>query len=219
MIRVTMNKSAFVLLIISCVFMLTTCQFKGCDKENTSAVETRDTLFLNQWKREKAEKLKLVDDYKLAMGKLQSSKDSLLIVVDSKKKSIASLNFKTAHYEDLLRERLVSNDTLDKGGAISLLDSLVKNQNENDTACSQAIQTLEMVVANRDSVIVYHEKTELALEQIQKNNEVEISFLTAQLNDDKRLLRRKTRQNKFLSAGLVLLTGITSSILITQQLK
>jgi len=214
-----MNKSAFILLIASFVFMLTTCQFKGCKDENKSEVNATDTLFLNQWRKEKAEKTKLITGYENSIRKLQISKDSLLKDVQIKKNRIASFRFKTAHYEDLLRQHLSGSDTVNRKEAELLLDSLLISQNKSDTACDETIKQLETVIANRDTVIDLHEKVEFNLKEIQKTSELNIAFLTTQLNDNKNSLRRKTRQNKLLSGGLILLTGITTAFLITQHLK
>jgi hypothetical protein len=219
MIRITMNKSAFVMLIISCVFMLATCQFKGCKDESKSEVNTTDTLFLNQWRKEKAEKTKLITSYESSINRLQIGKDSLLKDMQLKKQSIASFRFKTARYENLLREHLTSSDTINKKETELMLDSLLVSQSISDTVCDETIHQLETVIVNRDSVITLHEKIEFSLKEIQKTGEVEITFLTTQLNDSKTFLRRKTRQNKLLSGGLILLTGIATSLLITQHLK
>lgn len=219
MIRITMNKSAFALLIISCVFMLATCQFKGCKDERKSELNATDTLFLNQWRKEKVEKTKLITSYENSIRKLQFAKDSLLKDVQLKKQSIASFRFKTARYEDLLREHLASSDTVNRKEAKLMLDSLLVSQSNSDTACDETIHQLETVIVNRDSVIALHETVEFNLKEIQKTNELETTFLTAQLNDSKKNLRRKTRQNKILAGGLILLSGIASSLLITQHLK
>lgn len=199
--------------------MLTTCHFKGCKDESKSELNTTDTLFLNQWRKEKVEKTKLITSYENSIRKLQIGKDSLLKEVQLKKQSIASFRFKTAHYEDLLREHLASSDTVNKKVAELLLDSLLISRNESDTVCDETINQLETVIVNRDSVIDLHEKVEFNLKEIQKAGELEITFLTAQLNDTKKDLRRKTRQNKLLSGGLILLSGIATSLLITQHLK
>ena len=219
MIRVTMNKSAFVLLVMSFVFMLTTCQFKGCKDESKGELNTTDTLFLNQWKKEKSEKTKLISNYENSILKLQISKDSLLKDVQRKKGDIASLRFKTARYEELLKESLANSDTINKNEASLLLDSLIVNRNLSDSACDETINRLEKVIVNRDSAIVWHEKIEMNLKEIQKTDEFKTDFLTSQLNDNRKLLRKKSLQNKLLSGGLILLTGITTSLLITQKLK
>lgn len=219
MIRVTMNKSAFVLMVMSFIFMLTTCQFKSCKDENKSEVNTTDTLFLNQWRKEKAEKINLITNYENSIRKLQISKDSLFKDVQIKRNSIASFRFKTAHYEDLLRYHLASSDTTNKKVSELLLDSLMISQDRSDTACDETINGLENIIANRDSIIDLHEKVEFNLKEIQKTSDLNVVFLTAQLNDNRTLLRKKTRQNKLLSGGLVLLTGIATTLLITQHLK
>jgi hypothetical protein len=199
--------------------MLATCQFKGCKDERKSELNATDTLFLNQWRKEKVEKTKLITSYENSIRKLQFAKDSLLKDVQLKKQSIASFRFKTARYEDLLREHLASSDTVNRKEAKLMLDSLLVSQSNSDTACDETIHQLETVIVNRDSVIALHETVEFNLKEIQKTNELETTFLTAQLNDSKKNLRRKTRQNKILAGGLILLSGIASSLLITQHLK
>ena len=216
--RITINKAGFMFLVLICMVMMATCGFNGCDQDK-SEVQATDTLFLNQWRREKAEKIKLITTYEFSIRQLQSGKDSLLKEVELKKRSITSYRFKTAHYEDQLRKHLRSSDTLDKKVTELILDSLLISQSKSDTACDQTIHQLETVIINRDSVIAFHEKIEFNQKEIQKNNDVEILFLTAQLNDSKKFLRKKTRQNKLLAGGLLLLSGITASLLIKGQLK
>ncbi len=213
-----MNKSAFALLIISFVFMLTTCQFKGCVKENKSKVEANHS-FQNVLGKEKAEKMQLVTNYESSIHKLKASKDSLLKVVDLKKMSIASYRFKASYYEEKLKQSLTNSDTLNKKEISSTLDSLLFNQNKSDTACDETIKRLEQVILNRDSVIGYHEKIEISLKEIQRNEEINTALLTGQLNDNRTQLRKKTRQNKILSAGLFVLSGITITFLISHHLK
>jgi hypothetical protein len=220
MIRITMNKSAFVLLILSCVFMLTTCQFKGCDDGSKSEANTTDTLFLNQWRREKAEKTKLVNDYQYKIAKLKSVKDSLVKEVELKKQSLASFRFKAGYFEDQLKKKILSSsDSLNSSAASSILDSLIITQNKSDTICDSTINTLERIVNNRDSAICFHQQIEMNLQEIQKSQELNVSFLNEQLLIANKSLRKKSRQSKLLSGGLLVLSGLTASFLITQHLK
>lgn len=217
MIRITMNKSAFVLLIISCVFMLTTCQFRGCDKEKTNTAETSDTIFLNQWRREKSEKINLIKSYELRITGMQQTADGLRNQITENKQSISGLRFKVKYFEDQLRNTLGSTDSSRQG--ISFLDSLSIAQNGSDSACDETIHNLERLVCNRDSVIDAHRHMEQSFKEIQQRDLLNTEYLTQQLNDAVKRNRRKTRQNKFLAGGLLLLTGISTSLLVTQHLK
>lgn len=217
MIRITMNKSAFVLLILSCVFMLATCQFKGCDKESKSISETPDTLFLNQWRKEKKEKADMILSYESRIALMRSSSDSLRKEVHQKKQSIVGLRFKVNYFEQQLRNTISASDTSFQ--TVSLLDSLFLSQNQSDSACDETIHSLEKLVSNRDSVIAFHQVIESNLKDLQQRDKIDTEYLTERLNDALKLNRRKTIQNKVLAGGLLLLSGISTSLLVTQQLK
>lgn len=217
MIRITMNKSAFALLILSCVFILTTCQFKGCDKESKLVSETPDTLFLNQWRKEKKEKADMILSYESRIAFMRSSSDSLREEVAQKKQSIVGLRFKVNYFEERLRNTISASDTSFQ--TVSLLDSLSISQNQSDSACDETIHSLEKLVCNRDSVIAFHQVIESNLKDLQQRDKVDTEYLTERLNDALKMNRRKTIQNKVLAGGLLLLSGISTSLLVTQQLK
>jgi len=212
-----MNKSAFVLLILSCVFMLATCQFKGCDKESKSISETPDTLFLNQWRKEKKEKADMILSYESRIAFMRSASDSLRKEVDRKKQSIVGLRFKAKYFEQQLRNTISASDSSYQ--TVSLLDSLSFSQNQSDSACDETIHSLEKLVGNRDSVIAFHQIIESNLKDLQQRDKVDTEYLTERLNDALKLNRRKAIQNKVLAGGLLLLSGISTSLLVTQQLK
>lgn len=217
MIRITMNKSAFILLILSCVFMLATCQFKGCGKDSKSISETPDTLFLNQWRKEKKEKADIILSYESRIALMRSSSDSLRKEVDRKKQSIAGLRFKVNYFEQQLRSTMSASDTSSQ--TVSFLDSLSVSQNQSDSMCDETINSLERLVCNRDSVIAFHQVIENNLKDLQQRDKVDFEYLTERLNDALKMNRRKTIQNKVLAGGLLLLSGISTSLLVTQQLK
>lgn len=217
MIRITMNKSAFVLLILSCVFMLATCQFKGCDKENKSMTEASDTLFLNQWRKEKQDKANLILSYESRIAVMGNSADSLKKEINMKKNSIVSLRFKVNYFAQQLKNAISASDSSTK--TLALIDSLSFAQNQNDSACDGTIRTFEQLLCNRDSVIAFYQEIEKNFRDLQQRDKVDTEYLTDRLNDALKINRQRTRQNKILAGGLLLLSGISTSLFVTQQLK
>jgi hypothetical protein len=212
------TKTAIVSLILFCVCLLATCEFTKQTGSSTNANST-DTLFLNQIKREKVEKQNLITSYEKRIDKMQKSKDSLLHEVSEKKQSISALRFKVKYFEDQLKESISKTDTQSVNVSEGLLDSLVITENKSDTACDETIHTLEKVVSNRDSVIAFHQQVEINLRAIQKNQELNTTYLTEQLNAALKADRKKTRQNRLLAGGLLILSAFSSALLLTQHLK
>lgn len=218
--RITMNKAGFMFLVIICMTMMATCGFKGCDQDK-SEVQTTDTLFLNQWRREKAEKLLLNSAYQTKLSELNHKKDSLNLIVMRDIKSIAALRFKAKYFEDQLRDKIYLADTIDgsREEVNSLLDSLVISQSRSDTACDNTIEGLENIISNQDSAIAFHTQIEFNLKELNKQQELSTAYLTEKLNASIRNEKRNARQNKWLAAGMLLLTGISTTLLIGKALK
>lgn len=218
--RITMNKAGFMFLVIICMTMMATCGFKGCDQD-TSEVQTPDTLFLNQWRREKAEKLLLNCAYQTKLSELNHKKDSLNLIVVRDKKSIVALRFKAKYFEDQLRDKISSPDTVgnDKEEVSSLLDSLVISQSRSDTACDNTIEGLENIISDQDSAIAFHKLIEFNLKELNKQQELSTTYLTEKLNTSIKNERRNARQKKWLAAGMLVLSGISTTLLIGKALK
>lgn len=218
--RITMNKAGFMFLVIICMLMMATCGFNGCEK-NTSESTPTDTLFLTQWRHEKAEKLSLIQSYELRITVLQKSKDSLQAQVKKEKKTMAALRFKAAYFEGELRQSISQSDTTcpDRDELNTLLDSLTISRTNSDTACDQTIEMLEGIVANRDSAIVFHKQIEADLWQINRQQELSTVYLNEQLNASMRREKKTTRHRKWLAAGILILSGVSTTLLTGQRLK
>ena len=215
--RITMNRAGFIFLIIISFLTLATCQFRGC-KQQTSLITPTDTLFLNQWRREKAEKLFLIKEYKSQLTGLQKRNDSLHSLVTTDKKIISALRFKARYFERQLRQAL-SDTSRSYIKETILLDSLVLTQNRNDTACDNTIVTLEKIIDNRDSAIVFHQQIEFNLKEANRQQELNSVYLTERLNDALREGKRSERQKKLLTVGVLVLSGISTTLLIGYNLK
>jgi hypothetical protein len=100
-----------------------------------------------------------------------------------------------------------------------LLDSLINSQTRSDTACDQTIAALENSLANSDSSLLFQKQIEYNLRDLGKEQELRNEYLNEQLKIAFKAQKKKTRQNKLLKAGILILTGITTSLFITQSLK
>jgi hypothetical protein len=212
------TRTAIISAILFCICMLATCEFTKQIGSSTD-VNSTGTLFLNQWRREKVEKQNLITSYERRIDKMQRTKDSLLQVVSEKKQNISALRFKVKYFEDQLKESISKTGTQSVNVSENLLDSLVITENKSDTACDETIHTLEKVVSNRDSVIAFHQQVEINLRDVQKNQELNTTYLTEQLNTALKSDRKKARQNRLLAGGLLILSAFSSALLLTQHLK
>ena len=204
------------LLIVAGIFV-TRCDKSQAKPENSIA----DTLFLSQWRKEKIEKQNLIDQYEHRIQDLLMTRDSLLMEVAQKKKVMTNYRFKEKSLQDQLKEVVTKAQIPDsiKSSIAPLIDSLVITSDKGDTACNETIEDLENIIQNRDSVIDLHIQVENNLKDIQKSQELKDLYLTEQLDHALKTQRKAARRNKLLSGGLLILSGVTASLLITQSLK
>lgn len=213
-------KNGIIAALLICIALLGTCEFIQSPQPEQAPLQ--DTLFLSQWRREKKEKLEAIVKYENKLSDLQNLNDSLRTIVTEKKKSLSAYRLKTKYLQEELKQAITSLDTsyFKAGDSLSpLLDSLIVEQQFSDTACDQTIHALENVVANRDSSLVFHKLVENNFRELQKQQELANQYLTNQLNTAFKNQRKKSRQNKLLAGGLLILSGITTSLLLTQSLK
>ena len=198
---------------------LTTCSVVKNSAETKSTMP--DKLLQKQWEQQKQEKENIVQQFTAKLSVLEKSNDSLRKQVNDKKLLLSANRSKAKAFEITLKQEIVKADSC---GAmpetiIPLIDSLALANAQNDTLCDQTIGSLVNILANRDSSILLHENIEASLRDIQRDQELRNRDLTEQLNIAFKTQRKKARQNKFLAGGLLILTGITSSLLITHSLK
>lgn len=213
-------KNGIIVALIACVCFLATCEFSKAPE--SEATISQDTLFLSQWRREKQEKLNLIASYEEEITRLQHDNDSMQVLVTETKTSMSAHRFKARQLQQQLKEAItltVSKDSLTADTLTPILDSLIIAHDQSDTACDTTIHILETMVANRDSSIVFHKQIEGNLRDLNKEQELRNQILTDQLNLAFKIQKKKSRQNKILAGGILILSGITTSLLLTQSLK
>lgn len=203
---------------ITCLALFSYCQYK--EKAASSEPVLQDTIFLSQWRKEKAEKIRLVDSCTYEIQKLAQTGDSLKFCLALHKDLLKSYRLKSKDLKEQLQTKLLKDTSqLVYTEIRPVIDSLIEFVQLSDSACDVTISDLESSVANRDSTIRFYIGIESGLRDLQKVQELNTQFLTGQLNTALKNQKKKTRQNKILSGSLLILSGITTALLITQNAK
>lgn len=148
----------------------------------------------------------------------QKAKQEFSKVADSLKTENQKLNVKLQVTRALLKKQqtvVVSNipcDTLRK--EVIVLNDLC---NAQDSLCSATISSLNQAVAVRDSQIVMCNRSYQSLFDIQKENQQRQMQLAEELNTAYKANRKKRFENKMLTYGLMIMSGITTTLFIKSQ--
>ena len=195
--------SAFVIGIIVCFFAVKSCEdkpkqvnVKEIKKEITNSGNLAETLQRN----------------------FQKAKQEFNKVADSLKTETQKLNVKLQVTRALLKKQqtlVTSNipcDTLRK--EVVVLNEL---SNDQDSLCSLNISSLNQAVAIRDSQIVMCNRTYQSMYDLQKENQQRQMQLADDLKTALKANRKKRFENKMLTCGLMIMTGITTTLFIKSQ--
>jgi hypothetical protein len=202
--------------VLICIVCIGTCTLNQTSPDKPPSVI--DTTFVAKWKAKKEFLLKRYDE---ELIKLQTQNDSLKNEVGFKKKQLFVYQSKSNVLENTLKtfaEKLDSSRVYSENLS-PLVDSLAFAQTVSDSTCNQTIRVLEQVVANRDSSISVYKNETATLRDLRKEQADREQLLTEQLNIAFKKQKRVALKGKFLSAGLVLLSGFTSALLINQHIK
>jgi hypothetical protein len=222
-----MKKETFkhfgIIVLIICLSFVATCEFsKPALDEETSLT---DTLFLSQWRHEKKEKLQVISDFENRIKSLEKSNDSLIHLASTRKKEISSQRLKTKVLQEQLKQ-VIEDVVFNADSADSLhprleglFDSMVVSQSQADTACDETILVLETRLANRDSTLEFERGVSENLKALNRAEEVKNIYLSEKLTSSLKSEKKKSRQNKILKAAVLVLSGVTTSLLISQNLR
>lgn len=213
-------KTGIIAVLFLCAAFLATCEFSRPPVVETTPLQ--DTIFLSQWRREKKEKLDLIASYESKLSRLQHKRDSLQTLVSVSKTSISGYRLQAKQFENRLKVAIavVATKDITVNDSIGpILDSVLIAHVQSDAACDTTIHLLETLVANRDSSLIFQKQIETNLRDLNKEQELRTQTLTEQLNLAFKVQRKKSRQNKVLAGGILILSGITTSLLLTNSHK
>jgi hypothetical protein len=137
---------------------------------------------------------------------------------DSLSKQNKDLSFRLSNARALLKKQQtkviadIPCDTLKR--EIVVLNDLI---NSEDSLCFQSINNLNQSIAIRDSQLVICNRNYQSLFDLQKENRTREQLLTDELNVAYKHNKRKRFESKMLSCGLMIMTGITTTLFIKSQ--
>lgn len=137
---------------------------------------------------------------------------------DSLSKQNKDLSFRLNTARKLLKQqqtKVVSNipcDTLKQ--EVLVLNGLTNNA---DSLCTESINSLNQSIAIRDTQLTFCNRNYQSLFDLQKENRIREQQLTDELKVAYKQNKRKRFESKMLSAGLMIMTGITTTLFIKSQ--
>lgn len=164
------------------------------------------------FERLKKEKEVLMKQFEIQLTRLEQQRDSLQGIINKNKNELKVQRLKTK----ILFQRVIKavEDSCGADSLQPLVQSYIEAQDQNDTQCDSTIYSLENMVANRDSTLAFQRLMSESQKQILEDQELRNKQLTDQLNTAYKMQKKKSRQNKILAGGIMIISGITTSILI-----
>lgn len=204
----------FSLIILNAVF----CTFQICTPKQTYP----DTKVENHWRENNEKEMFALDHkYNHNLSVLQERADSLQKEL-SKTKSSLTLSKQKLRSSELKLFSLAQKDTSSnvieqlsdcdslKAEVIAYVNQVDSTRNLYDSTISQ----LQSLVAVKDTSLFVCKASYDKLKILSEDNLRREQRLTEELEQSIKVQKRKTLQNKFLSAGFLILSGIVTSILI-----
>ena len=197
--------------------MISTCNIVRAFRPQASTSQT-DTVMFNRLQKQRAD---LEKKYTLQISQLEIQNDSLKSTVQEKKKALIASRLNTSALRDQLNRVITeaSVATISPDSLQLAVNNYYNAQAQSDTACDQTIQSLQLALINRDSTIALHNVAEVNLKDLQKDQELRVRLLTDELNTAYKTQRKKVRQNRLLTFGMVFISGITTTLLVKQTVK
>ena len=137
---------------------------------------------------------------------------------DSLSKQNKDLSFRLNNARKLLKQQqtkvvsIIPCDTLKQ--EVLVLNGLTNNV---DSLCTESINSLNQSIAIRDTQLTFCNRNYQSLFDLQKENRIREQQLTDELKVAYKQNKRKRFESKMLSAGLMIMTGITTTLFIKSQ--
>ena len=195
--------SAFIIGIIVCFFAIKSCEDKP---KQVNVKEIKQEIKTSG------------NNVETLQHNYQIAKQEFNQVADSLKTENKKLSVKLQIARALLKKQqtiVVSNipcDSIKK--EVIVLNDL---SNDADSLCSLNMSSLNQAVAVRDSQIVICNNAYQSIFDLQKENQQRQEQLTDELNRAYKQNRKNRFENKMLTCGLMIMSGITTSLFIKSQ--
>ena len=195
--------SAFIIGIVVCFIAVKSCNDKP-HQVNIAEIK-KDIKFENNQ----------IDN---AHKKYQQQIKQYELKTDSLSKQNKDLSFRLNTARKLLKQQqtkvvsIIPSDTLKQD--VLVLNGLTNNV---DSLCTESINILNQSIAIRDTQLTFCNRNYQSLFDLQKENRIREQQLTDELKVAYKQNKRKRFESKMLSAGLMIMTGITTTLFIKSQ--
>jgi len=195
--------SAFIIGIVVCFIAVKSCNDKP-HQANIAEIK-KDIKFENNQ----------IDN---AHKKYQQQIKQYELKTDSLSKQNKDLSFRLNTARKLLKQQqtkivsIIPCDTLKQ--EVLVLNGLTNNA---DSLCTESINSLNQSIAIRDTQLTFCNRNYQSLFDLQKENRIREQQLTDELKVAYKQNKRKRFESKMLSAGLMIMTGITTTLFIKSQ--
>ena len=195
--------SAFIIGIVVCFIAVKSCNNKS-HQANIAEIK-KDIKFENNQ----------IDN---AHKKYQQQIKQYELKTDSLSKQNKDLSFRLNNARKLLKQQqtkvvsIIPCDTLKQ--EVLVLNGLTNNV---DSLCTESINSLNQSIAIRDTQLTFCNRNYQSLFDLQKENRIREQQLTDELKVAYKQNKRKRFESKMLSAGLMIMTGITTTLFIKSQ--
>ena len=195
--------SAFIIGIVVCFIAVKSCNDKP-HQVNIAEIK-KDIKFENNQ----------IDN---AHKKYQQQIKQYELKTDSLSKQNKDLSFRLNTARKLLKQQqtkvvsIIPSDTLKQ--EVLVLNGLTNNV---DSLCTESINILNQSIAIRDTQLTFCNRNYQSLFDLQKENRIREQQLTDELKVAYKQNKRKRFESKMLSAGLMIMTGITTTLFIKSQ--
>ncbi|MDI1355344.1 MAG: hypothetical protein PSX36_10520 [bacterium] len=195
--------SAFIIGIVVCFIAVKSCSDKP-HQVNIAEIKKHIEFENNQ-----------IDD---SHKKYQQELKQYEFKTDSLTKKNKDLSFRLNNARVLLKQqqtKVVADipcDTLKQ--EVLVLSGLTNNA---DSLCIENINSLNQSIAIRDTQLIFCNRNYQSLFDLQKENRIREQQLTDELKIAYKQNKRKRFESKMLSAGLMIMTGITTTLFIKSQ--
>ncbi len=213
--------AALLLIVISLLLFKCNGKNKSLEPE-TNPVLFQDTVFLRQWRKERVQKQALVKTYETKIEGLQNENKILRQSTKQSKQQLSVYRTKADSVDALLQislKRFMLKDSSINDTIIPLINVLSGFENKNNLQCDTTIALLEKEICNKDSAMYLQKQIEIQLKDFNQEQTLQTDYLTNQLNLAYKTQKKKDRQAKLLKGGLLILSGITTSLLFIQLKK
>lgn len=206
---------AIVLILIAVV--IATCNFMDSPPAPLAVSPNTAAIFQSEMKKIEAR-------YQASIRNLQEENTKLIAQVEADKLELKKVRQKASvtstKVKQLSEKTKAEQDTSAK---IIYCDSLreevailMDESSHKDELCDQTIKDLTELAETKDSIITAGDTRCEELQNLLDHSLNEQTFLSDQVKDLNKQLKKKSRRQKWLSAGVLILSGITSALLLSK---